>query len=174
MKKKFTSGLILLLLYFPIVHAQTVKLTGAFNASFGIVADSKGNLFVTGKNNKIIKVTPQGKAELFAGGGRNGKDGKATQAGFNDSEGIVIDAEDNLYIADGPCIRKVTPDAVVTTIAGTRNAGIRDGNLQTSAFWNTENMAIDSKGNIYVSDYAQAGASTGEYCIRKISSDGFV
>lgn len=154
--------------------AQTPKLTGAFAASFGIVADSKGNLFVTGKNNKIIKITPQGKAELFAGGARMGKDGKANQAGFNDTEGIVIDSEDNLYIADGPCIRKITPDAVVTTIAGTRNAGIRDGNWQTAAFWNTENIAIDNKGNIYVSDYAQAGASTGEYCIRKISADGFV
>lgn len=156
------------------LHAQTPKLTGAFAASFGIVVDSKGNLFVTGRNNKIIKISPEGKAELFAGGARMGKDGKGTSAGFNDSEGIAIDEEDNLYVADGPCIRKITPDAVVTTIAGTRNAGIRDGNLQTAAFWNTENIAIDNKGNIYISDYTQAGASTGEYCIRKISRDGFV
>lgn len=154
--------------------AQTAKLTGAFAASFGIVADSKGNLFVTGKNNKIIKITPKGNAELFAGGARMGKDGIANQAGFNDTEGIAIDSEDNLYIADGPCIRKITPDAVVTTIAGTRNAGIRDGNWQTAAFWNTENIAMDNKGNIYVTDYAQAGASTGEYCVRKISTDGIV
>jgi hypothetical protein len=123
----------------------------------------------------VIKITPQGKAELFAGGGRNGKDGKANQAGFTDAEGIAIDAEDNLYVADGPCIRKITPDASVTTIAGTRNvAGIRDGNWQIAAFWNTENIAIDNKGTIYVSDYAQASASTGEYCIRKISADGIV
>ena len=51
--------------------AQTPKLTGAFAASSGIAVDSKGNAFVTGKNGKIIKITPAGKAELFAGGGRN-------------------------------------------------------------------------------------------------------
>jgi hypothetical protein len=176
MKKIFPVVLALMLFnILPVeFNAQTPKLTGAFNASFGIVADSKGNLFVTGKNNKVIKINLQGKAELFAGSGRNGKDGKANQAGFNDAEGIAIDAEDNLYLADGPCIRKITPDAVVTTISGTRNAGIRDGNLQTAAFWNTENIAIDNKGTIYVTDYAQAGASTGEYCIRKISTDGYV
>jgi sugar lactone lactonase YvrE len=176
MKKIFS--VVFALMFFNILpiefNAQTPKLTGAFAASFGIVADSKGNLFVTGKNNKIIKITPQGKAEQFAGGARMGKDGKANQAGFNDPEGIAIDAADNLYVADGSCIRKITPDAVVTTIAGTRNAGIRDGNWQTAAFWNTENIAIDNKGTIYVTDYAQAGASTGEYCIRKISTDGFV
>jgi hypothetical protein len=172
--KKILSCWISFLFLVNQLNAQTIKLNNAFNASFGIVANSKGYLFVTGKNNKIISITPQGKAELFAGGGRNSKDGKANQAGFNDTEGIAIDAADNLYIADGSCIRKITPDAAVTTIAGTRNAGIRDGNLQTAAFWNTENIAIDSKGTIYVTDYAQAGANTGEYCIRKISADGFV
>ena len=172
--KKIFSFLVFTLLLTQLVKAQTPKLTGAFAASFGIVADSKGNLFVTGRNNKIIKISPAGKAELFAGGARMGKDGKGKDAGFNDTEGIAIDAADNLYIADGPCIRKITPDAVVTIIAGTRNSGIRDGNWQTAAFWNTENIAIDNKGNIYVSDYAQPGASTGEYCIRKISADGFV
>jgi sugar lactone lactonase YvrE len=173
MKRKIT-WLAFLLLGAMISNAQPPKLTGAFAASFGIVADSKGNLFVTGKNNKIIKISPAGKAELFAGGGRYGKDGKANQAGFTDPEGIAIDATDNLYVADGSCIRKITPDATVTTIAGTRNAGIRDGNWQTAAFWNTENITIDKQGTIYVTDYAQAGANTGEYCIRKISADGTV
>ncbi|MEI2738787.1 MAG: hypothetical protein V9F01_08380 [Chitinophagaceae bacterium] len=173
MKRIFLLHL-LVLSFTQLIPAQTPKLTGAFAASFGIVTDSKGNLFITGNNNKIIKVSPEGKAELFAGGARLGKDGKATQAGFTNPEGIAIDAEDNLYIADGPCIRKITPDAVVTTIAGTRNAGIRDGNRQTAAFWNTENIALDNRGNIYVTDYAQAGAGTGEFCIRKITADGFV
>jgi sugar lactone lactonase YvrE len=156
------------------LFAQPPKLTGAFGASFGIAADSKGNLFVTGRNNKIIKVTPEGKAELFAGGARQGRDGKGKDAGFNDTKGIAIDATDNLYIADGSCIRKISPDAVVTTIAGSRTAALKDGDRQNAAFWNLENIAIDNNETIYVTDYAQVGGSTGEFSIRKVSPDGSV
>ncbi len=47
--------------------AQPPKLNTAFYFCSGIVVDSKGNAFVTGKNNKIIKITPDGKASLFQG-----------------------------------------------------------------------------------------------------------
>ena len=43
-------------------NAQSVKLHTAYYFSSGIVVDSKGKVFVTGKNNKIIKITPQGKS----------------------------------------------------------------------------------------------------------------
>ena len=157
------------------LNAQSPKLTGAFDASLGIVIDSKGNAFITGKNNKVIKISPHGKAELFAGGGRNNKDGIGKEAGFYNSAGIAIDAADNLYVADGPAIRKITPDAVVSTIAGSRIYGYKDGDRSTAAFWSLEAIAIDTKGTIYVTDneYSPQG-STGYYCIRKITAEGTV
>ena len=174
--KKILLTCLVFFIFFVRANAQTPKLTGAFAASFGIVADSKGNLFVTGKNNKIIKITPQGKAELFAGGARMGKDGKGNGAGFNDTEGIAIDEEDNLYIADGPYIRKISPDAVVSTIAGTALSGYRDGHRSTAAFVNLENIAIDNKGTIYVTDneWTNNRGSSGYYIIRKITAQGIV
>ncbi len=176
MNKLFFNRMLFLCSFFSAIElaAQPQKLNNAFNASSGIVMDSKGNAFVTGKNNRIIKITSQGKAELFAGGGRNSRDGKGKEAGFNDTEGIAIDSADNLYIADGQRIRKISPDALVTTIAGTMTAALKDGNRLTAAFWNMENITIDNKGTIYITDYAQAGANTGEYCIRKVSADGYV
>jgi sugar lactone lactonase YvrE len=178
MKKRFLIGLVLLFLKtLPIeLNAQTPKLNNAFNASFGIVADSKGNLFVTGMNNKVIKITPAGKAELFAGGGRNSRDGKTNQAKFTDCEGIAIDAEDNLYVADGSKIRKITTDGFVTTIAGTAISGYQDGHRSMASFVNVENIAIDNKGTIYVTDneWTNNRGSNGFYLIRKISADGIV
>ncbi len=176
MKRSILSRLLVVVFIFLTnsLIAQTPKLTGAFAASFGIVADSKGNIYVTGKNDKIIRITPEGKAELFAGGGRNGKDGKGNDADFNNTQGIAIDAADNLYVADGSSIRKITPDAMVTTIAGTKIHGVKDGDRQTATFYSAENIAIDNNGTIYVTDYAEAGAGTGLYCIRRITADGAV
>ena len=129
MKKIFSCYLILLIFILPIVKlfAQTTKLNNAFNFSQGIVVDSKGNVFVTGKNNRIIKISAEGKAELFAGGGRNNKDGKGKDAGFYNTWGIAIDQADNLYVTDGTLVRKITPDGTVSTIAGIAKAEVKDG-----------------------------------------------
>ncbi len=174
MKKLFFYGFACLFFLLPInkLCAQPAKLNNAFNASFGIVVDSKGNAFVTGRNNKIIKITPQGKAELFAGGGRNGKDGLGKEAGFSGIEGIAIDASDNLYIADGTKIRKVTANGAVTIIAGSAVSGYKDGDKSTAAFVNLENIAIDNKGTIYVTDneWSNNRGSTGYFFIRKITA----
>lgn len=174
--KKIFFFLVFALAFIQFINAQTPKLTGAFNASTGIVVDSKGNAFVTGRNSKIIKITPSGKAELFAGGGRNGRDGKGKEAGFNGTEGIAIDSADNLYVADGTKIRKITPDGLVTTIAGTAISGYKDGDQSTALFAGVENIAINSKGTIYVTDHEWTNnrGSSGYYVIRKISVQGVV
>jgi sugar lactone lactonase YvrE len=178
MTKTLSCSLVFMIFVLPVVQikAQPPKLTGAFSVSFGIAADSKSNAFVTGKNNKIIKITPQGKAELFAGGGRNGRDGKGKEAGFNDTEGIAIDSADNLYVADGTMIRKITADGSVTTIAGTKISGYKDGDRLTAAFVSLENIAIDNKGTIYVTDneWTNNRGSSGYYVIRKITAQGIV
>lgn len=183
MKKIFLFCITVISLPFSDVtlYAQLYKLNTAFYFSSGIVVDSKGNTFVTGKNNKIIKITPQGKAELFAGGGRNNKDGIGKEAGFSNTSGIAIDSLDNLYVADNTRIRKITASRMVTTIAGVFKAELKDGDRTTASFLHLENIAIDNNGNIYVTDYAPGKdwrpgmvANSGEYYIRKITAQGFV
>ena len=160
---------------------QTPKMNNAFNFSTGIVVDSKGNAFVTGRNSKIIKITTEGKAELFAGGGRNNKDGKGKEAGFNNTDGIAIDSLDNLYVTDNTKIRKITPEGMVTTISGIAKAESKDGDRTTASFLQLENIAIDNNGNIYVTDYAPGKdwtpgkvANSSYYHIRKITPHGIV
>ena len=174
--KKIFSFLVPALAFVQLVTGQTPKLNNAFNASFGIVADSKGNLFVTGQNNKVIKITAAGKAELFAGGGRNRKDGQAKEIRFSSLAGIAIDSSDNLYIADGTRIRKITPEGIVTTVAGSEVSGYKDGDRSTAAFVNLESIAIDNKGTIYVTDneFTNNRGSSGYFVIRKIPAAGFV
>lgn len=177
MKKTYFIAFAILIFIVPVINltAQTPRLNNTFNASSGIVMDTKGNAFVTGKNNKVIKITAQGKAEFFAGGGRNNKDGVGKEAGFYNTAGIAIDSADNLYVADGPAIRKITPGGTVSTIAGSRVSGYKDGDRATAAFVNLENIVIDNKGTIYVTDNEiSPRGSTGYYYIRKITAEGNV
>ncbi len=181
MKKIFLYPVLLISVFWVVKPlAQTPRLNNAFYFSSGIVIDSKGNAFVTGKNNRIIKITPQGKAELFAEGGDNKKNGKG-KVGFFNTSGIAIDMADNLYITDGTFIHKITPDATVSTIAGIDKAEVKDGNRQTASFLHLDYITIDNNGNIYVTDYKPGKdwrpgqiANTSFYLIRKITPEGIV
>lgn len=176
MKKKslmMVCGLLLL----RILTAQTVG--NGFYFPSEIVIDSKGNLYITGKNNKIIQISPDGKPYDFAGSPRGAatlKDGKGTGACFNATRGMAIDANDNIYLADYNTIRKITPDAVVTTIYGNNNKStVVDGDRNTASFHRPECIAVDGNGLLYVTDEIFDSAEQRTYnIIRKISQQGLV
>jgi len=129
-----------------------------FNQPTDVVVDSHGNLFVTDMGNYgIRKITPAGDVTLFAGPvvrATGMTDGTGTSARFNQPWGITIDSNDNLYVVDrvNHRIRKITPDAVVTTFAGTGTAGSTDGAATAATFNNPTGIEIDSNGDFYIAD----------------------
>jgi sugar lactone lactonase YvrE len=84
--------------------------------------------------------------------------------------GVVLDSAGNLYVADANnhTIKKVTPGGAVSVFAGTSGVvGSVDGIGTSAQFSQPAGMAIDSTGDIYVTDTANA-------VIRKISPSGVV
>lgn len=173
MKKGFLFALIVIINILPHSLCAQTNIYNAFYFSNGIAVDSKGSVFVTGGNHKVIKITQSGKVELFAGGGGDDKDGRGITAGFNKTSGIAIDEEDNLYVTDNTKIRKITPEGMVSTIAGNTKSALKDGDRSTATFIQAGAIAIDNKGNIYVTDKA-SGKGYGDNVIRKITPDGMV
>jgi sugar lactone lactonase YvrE len=118
---------------------------------------STGNLYVADfENNNIRKVTPEGRVTTVAGdAGQEGDfaDGTGTAARFNAPTGLEIDADGNVYVADlfNNRIRRITPAAVVTTLAGSGFSGARDGSPGAARFHNPSGIAL-SNGQLYIGD----------------------
>lgn len=125
-----------------------------FSLPSGIAVDRLGNLYVADRGNfRIRKITPAGDVTTLAGSGVAGiSDGNSNVAQFSsDLHDLVIDGQANLYIADKDRIRKVTPDGVVSTIAGS-TPGFNDGDGKFAKFNFPNGLGIDAKNNIYVAD----------------------
>ena len=84
---------------------------------------------------------------------------------------MAVDGAGNLYIADtsNHRIRKVDATGVITTVAGTGTAGFSgDGGAAASAqLSNPYRVALDSAGNLYITDY-------GNNRIRKVDAAGVI
>jgi hypothetical protein len=125
---------------------------------FGVAVAKDGTVYFTdaGDNDRIVKISPDGIVTTFA-------------VSFNTPSGLAIDDDGNLYVADtgNNRISKVTPEGVVSTIAGDGTAGYVDGAAAQARFNGPIGVAVDTRGNVYVAD-------TYNDQIRRISLDGFV
>jgi sugar lactone lactonase YvrE len=70
---------------------------------------------------------------------------------FDQMDDMVVDSKGNVFVIDDNSIRKVTPQGVVSTIAG-GEAGFADGDGATARFRNPGGLGIDAQDNIYVAD----------------------
>jgi len=161
------------------VHAELGYSDGAgadarFYSPGGLVTDAAGNLYVADQwNNRIRKITPGGVVTTYAGSGGGGyQDGPAATAQFALPNQITIDAAGNLYVTGTtPCIRKITPDGQVSTIAGSATAAldILDGTGAAARFSNILSLTTGTDGNLYITDRYNSVSY-----IRKITPGGVV
>ncbi|HEX8814910.1 MAG TPA: choice-of-anchor D domain-containing protein [Terriglobales bacterium] len=103
------------------------------------------------------------------GGGPN--DVPAVDADIYTPTGIAVDSSGNYYIAayNSQRVFKVSTSGTLTVVAGSGFQGYYgDGGPATLAYLNgPQDVAVDSSGNVYISDY-------NNYVIRKVSSSGII
>lgn len=132
-------------------------MNATFKQPVGVVADSQGNIFVADWVNCLVrKITPAGDVTTFAGNGTNASiDGTGTAAGIAQAVCLTIDPQDNLYVVEhgGQVVRRITPNAVVSTIAGSGSSSFADGTGTSAMFSGPMGIEMDSFGNLYLCDY---------------------
>ncbi|SFQ34963.1 NHL repeat-containing protein [Variovorax sp. OK605] len=148
------------------------RTAATFNAPVSVAVDAAGNVYVAEVVAAVIrKITPDGDVSTFAGkAGMSGfAEGTGDNARFNQPFGLALDVAGNLYVADAANsrIRKITPDRVVSTFAGTGLIGSADGPRNSATFAFPAALALDVDGNVYV---AEPGSSV----LRRITLAGEV
>ena len=139
-----------------------------------VAVDSDGNVLVADSHNHCIrKVAPDGTVSTLAGTPEEAgcQDGPAHEAGFNSPQGVAVDLEGNVFVADtcNGTIRKISREGAVSTLAGSAEgeSGHVDGAGDTARFDAPVGLAVDADGTIVVADNENQS-------IRKVTPEGVV
>lgn len=166
------------------VGGVTWSATGAVSilANGTLVAGQAGTGTLTGKNGKLTVTVPIsvndpttpivttlcGQERAF-GEGFGDVDGPTTVARFSTVAGLAVDPDGTVYLtqSDTNTIRKVTPNGVVTTLAGNGHNGYADGLGNAAGFNAPIGIVLMNDGTLLVADAAN-------YRLRKVTKDGLV
>lgn len=136
------------------------------NTPSSLALDSNFNIYVAEPGSSTIRlVDPSSNVSILAGQlntkGSGGDGGKATQALLNAPQGVAVDAQGNVYIADtgNDVVREVlttgTSAGTILFLAGAygSTAGDGDGNEATQRFSSSlTGIAVDAAGNVFLAD----------------------
>ena len=128
----------------------------------GVAVDGGGNLLIADRYNNRIRRLAAGTGVIttVAGNGSrgfSGDGGPATSASLRWPQGVAVDGDGSVLVADTwNCrIRRVAAGTgIITTVAGTGEGGFSgDGGPGTSArLFNPGGVAVDGGGNVFIAD----------------------
>jgi uncharacterized protein (TIGR03437 family) len=126
----------------------------------GVAVDRLGNVYIADSASGVVRrVAPSGVITTFAGTGQdgfNGDGGQATQARLSSPRGVAAGADGTVYIGDAgnDRIRQVTPNGVITTVAGNGQTGYNGDGIPAvqASFFEPAGLAVDPFGSVYIAD----------------------
>ena len=128
------------------------------NQPAGVLADGKGNVYISDSSNNTVRVVTGGIINEFAGQyfpGNTGDNGYAMNALLHYPTSITEDQAGNVYVLDqnNNRVRRVNPNGIITDFAGSGvGGGAGDQGIATGASIQARAIAMDSQNNLYIAD----------------------
>ncbi len=145
--------------------------TARFRDLAGLAVGADDSIYVADAgNHSVRRISAAGTVTTLAGNGTAGfTDGAGSAARFSNPQGVAVDANGVVYVADtdNHSIRRIAADGTVTTLAGNGIAGFQNGQGAQARFNSPRGVAVDASGNLYVAD-------SGNHAVRVISLNGSV
>jgi sugar lactone lactonase YvrE len=131
-------------------------LSSGLNHPRGLAATSSGEIIVADTGNCRIRKLTSGVISRIAGNGAcgsSGDGGSALQAGISAAEGVAVDLQGAIWIADttSDVVRKVT-SGVINRVGGGGGAGGDGGSALSAYIYGPESIAVDPSGNAYITE----------------------
>jgi uncharacterized protein (TIGR03437 family) len=127
----------------------------SLSAPTGIAIDALNNVYIADTlNQRVREITPDGIIQTIAGNGTAayGKEGvTATTSPLAYPSSVEVDAAGNVYIGELYRIRKLTPNGLISTVAGNGSTPA-DGPAINSAIGSMVGLAVDASSNLYLAD----------------------
>jgi sugar lactone lactonase YvrE len=147
----------------------------SLNFPSDVAIDQTGHIYISDRSNsRIRKIDTNGVITTFAGMGvasYGGDFGPADEAFLKFPFGLAFDKKGNLFVADrgNNRVRKIDPDGIIYTVAGTGLFAIRGdyGPASRGDLAFPTDVTADNKGNIYIAD-------RNNNRIRKVDPEGII
>jgi len=135
--------------------------------------DAVGNPYLLASNGVLARSERDGSLTPIAGGGSYiGDGGAATAATLNGPQGVAVDAAHNVYIEGAGLIRKITPDGIISTVAGSgQSRQVGDAALEgvpavtAPLLCPCQGLAADQSGDLFFTEWDR---------VRKVTPDGIL
>jgi uncharacterized protein (TIGR03437 family) len=165
-----------------VYSGNIVTYAEGFTQPDAVAVDLAGNIYVADtQGRRIVKYSNSGIYTTIAGNGYgefSGDNGPGPSAALYDPMGLTVDPSGNVYIADtfNGRIRKVTPSGIITTIAGNGTLYFSgDGGPATQAALHfPHGVAVDSSGNVYITDTVNSVVRELQGSLPVVSANGVV
>ncbi len=155
-------------------HAKTAKAIALKDPAGIAILPRGGYLIADTGNHRVLHVRPDGRVVTIAGTGvdaSTGDGGPATRASMMSPEGLAVEPNGAILIADPPAnrIRRVAPNGKIETFAGTGRSGFSgDGGLAKHAqLAYPTGVAVEPDGNVLIADDSN-------FRVRSVAPDGII